>query len=97
VSTWPWLSLALSGTRLVVDSQQVIALRLAKLAKGGRKAEREASLMVGEKIKALADSHRVIAHAAATGHGDRAARKVLGLYQKRVNANKKRLSKRKKV
>ncbi|MBV8400555.1 MAG: hypothetical protein JOZ17_17720 [Acetobacteraceae bacterium] len=97
MSTWPWLSLALSGTRLAVDSQQVIALRLAKLAEGGRKAEREASLMVSEKMKALADSQRLIASAAASGQGARAARKVLGLYQKRVSANKKRLSKRKKV
>jgi hypothetical protein len=95
VSTWPWLSLALSGTRLAVESQQVIALRLAKLAKGGRRAEREASLMVSEKMKALADSQRLIA--AASGQGARAARKVLGLYQTRVTANKKRLSKRKKV
>ena len=85
------------STRLAVDSQQVIALRLAKLAKGGRKAEREASLMVSEKMKALADSQRLIASAAASGQGARAARKVLGLYQTRVTANKKRLSKRKKV
>ena len=96
VSTSAWLSLALSGTRLALESQQVVALRLAKLAMGGPKAKREASRMVREKSKALADSQRLIASAAAKSQGDRAAQRVLGLYQKRVSANKKRLSRGKK-
>jgi len=93
-TAWPWPSLATSATRLGLDSQQVIALRLARLAAGGSKAQREASLMVSEKVKALAASQRAILAASTAGKGDKAAKKVLGIYQKRVSANKKRLSKR---
>jgi hypothetical protein len=93
-TAWPWLSLAMSQTRLAMDAQHVIALRLAKLAAGGPKAQREALLMVTEKMKALADSQRLIVSATGRGKGDKAAQKVVGLYQRRVSANKKRLGKR---
>ena len=48
--------LGFASARLALDAQDVIALRLAKLALGGPEAEREASLMVSEKYKAFADS-----------------------------------------
>jgi hypothetical protein len=92
-TVWPWLSLAMSGTRLAADAQQVIALRLAKLAAGGPKAKREASLMVSEKVKTLADSQMLIVSAVGRGKVDKAGQQVLGLYRRRVSANKKRLSK----
>ena len=92
-TAWPWLSLAMSQTRLAMDAQHVIALRLAKLAAGGPKAQREAARMANEKIKALADSQRLIVSAAGRGKGDKAAKQVLGIYQRRVSANKKRLAK----
>jgi len=76
-----------------MDAQQVIALRIAKLAEGGPAAQREASLMVTEKIKALADSHHLVVTATSRGKGDRAAENVLGMYRRRVSANKRRLSK----
>ena len=81
------------GTRLALDAQQVIALRLAKLAAGGPKAQREATRMVSEKIKALADSQRLVVSAVARGKGGKTAQQVIGLYQRRVSANKRRLSK----
>ena len=37
---------------LAVEANQVIALRLMKLMRGGRRARREAELMVSEKIHA---------------------------------------------
>jgi hypothetical protein len=83
----------MSQARLALDAQHVIALRLAKLAEGGPKAQREATRMVNEKLKALAESQRLIVSAAGRGKGDRAAKQVLGLYQRRVSANKKRLRK----
>jgi len=92
-TVWPWLSLVKSGTRLAADAQQVIALRLARPATGGPKATREASLLVSEKVKTLADSQRLIVSAVARGKADKAGQQVLGLYRRRVSANKKRLSK----
>jgi hypothetical protein len=89
---WPWMTLAVSGTRLVTDAQQVVALRLAKLALGGPAAEREASLMVSEKVKAFTESQRLVVSAAVRGKADRAPASVIGLYQRRVGANKRRLS-----
>ncbi len=90
----PPFGLVLSSTRLALDAQQVIALRLAKLALGGPAAKREATKMIAEKVKAFSDSQRVVLSAATRGQGDRAAERVIGLYQRRVSANKRRLGKR---
>ena len=92
-TAWPWLSLAMAQTRLASEAQHVVALRLAKLAAGGPKARREAALMVSEKLKALADSQRVVMSAAGKGKGSKATQQVLGLYQRRVRANRRRLLK----
>ena len=43
-----WLDL----TMLAIESQQVICLRTIKMAAGGKKAHREAHLMVTEKVAA---------------------------------------------
>ena len=37
---------------LAVEANEVIALRMMKLMRGGRRARREANLMVSEKINA---------------------------------------------
>lgn len=76
-----------------MDAQQVIGMRLLKLAAGGTSAQREASMMVSEKVKALADAQLAIVTAASTGKGDRAAQQALRIYQQRVSANKRRLRK----
>ena len=39
-------------TMLTVESQQVICLRTIKLARGGKRAHKEARLMVAEKVAA---------------------------------------------
>lgn len=85
--------LAISSTRLALDAQHVIALRMAKLALGGPAAKREAAKMIAEKAKAVADSQHLVLSAAVRGQGDRAAERVIGLYQRRVSANKRRLGK----
>jgi len=41
--------LAISSTRLALDAQHVIALRMAKLALGGPAAKREAAKMIAER------------------------------------------------
>ena len=83
----------MSGTRLAFDAQQVIALRLMKLAAGGPQAEIEATRMVSEKLKAWSEGQHLVLSATVRGQGDRAAERVLGLYQRKVSANKRRLSK----
>lgn len=88
---------AWQGTRIMLDAQQVIALRLAKIALGGAAAEAEASLMVSEKIAAFMQSQAIagrgVLSAAPAGASARSARQILNLYQRRVSANRRRLSK----
>ena len=76
-----------------MDAQQVIGMRLLKLAAGGASGKREAALMVSEKVKALGDSQLAFALAAGSGKGDKAAERALAVYQRRVSANKRRLRK----
>jgi hypothetical protein len=47
-----WTKVARSASLLGLESHQVIALRLVKLAKGGKAAQKEAHRMVAEKIAA---------------------------------------------
>ena len=47
-----WTKVARSASLLGLESHQVIALRLVKLAKGGEAAQKEAHRMVAEKIAA---------------------------------------------
>jgi hypothetical protein len=65
-----------------------------RLAQGGALAQSEAQLMVTEKVAAMAEAQGVAAAAAVMG-GDshRVARKVMGVYRKRVRGNHRRLKK----
>ena len=89
-----WLALSVNAARLGWEAQAVIALRLMRLANGGTRAQTEAQRMMTEKIAALAEAQRGAAAVAVTG-GDsrRVAKKVLGVYRKRVRANRRRLAK----
>ncbi|TDR85304.1 hypothetical protein [Enterovirga rhinocerotis] len=77
----PWLNMSL----LALESQQVVALRLARLAGGGTTAWREAQLMVLEKLEA--------GHAAAGRlAGGATTDSVVDDYRRTVQANARRLS-----
>ena len=70
---------------LAVESQQVIWLRSIKLAAGGPQAQREARLMMIEKIAAaIREGGRLMMGASADS--------VVKRYRKRVKANVRRLS-----
>jgi hypothetical protein len=71
---------------LAAESQQVISLRLMKLAKGGPKAKTEATLMVAEKVAAAGI-------AAGSLMRGRSTDSVVQGYRKKVKANVRRLSK----
>ncbi len=84
--------MAMQGTMLAIESQQVIAMRLTKMALGGPDIHKEAELMVSEKMETAAESSRVMLMALLGGKSDLGAEKVLNLYRKKVTANRKRLS-----
>jgi hypothetical protein len=79
-----WFVLTMEGTRLAMEAQQVIALRLMKIAAGGAGAQRE----VARTEKAVAATEG--AATLATG-GSR--RKVVRRYRTHIRPNKRRLSK----
>ena len=73
-------------TMLAVESQQVIGLRLMKLAGGGPKARDEANRMIAEKVAAASQ---------ATGRlmGGASPDSVVKGYRQKVRANSRRLLK----
>jgi hypothetical protein len=71
---------------LALESNGVIALRMMKLMRGGRSAQREAKLMVSEKVRAAFEASTNLAAGAS---GDQIVRR----YRQHVAANAKRLSK----
>jgi hypothetical protein len=73
---------------LALESNRVVALRCMKLMQGGRKAQREAELMVREKIVA---AMRAGGDLVAGASGDDIVRQ----YRRRVAANAKRLGRTK--
>ncbi len=88
-----WCALSLQTARLGWEAQSVIALRLMRLAVQGSGSQTEARHMVTEKLGALVEAQ--VAATAATiegGNSRRVAKKVLGVYRKRVRANKRRLT-----
>ncbi len=87
-----WASMAMQTTMLAIEAQQVIALRLTKMALGGPGVQREAELMVSEKLEAMADSGQTMFNAAIGGQPDLGAGKVIKNYRTAVRANRKRLS-----
>jgi hypothetical protein len=69
---------------LAVEANGVVALRMMKLMLGGRKARREAELMVREKIHA---GFEATANLMAGASGD----EIVHRYRQHVAANAKRL------
>lgn len=70
---------------LALESQQVILLRMMKLAAGGPEAQREATLMMQEKMDAASQSSVRLAGGASIDS-------VVSGYRKKVRANARRLS-----
>lgn len=80
-----WMDFALASARLCHEAQEVMSLRLKKLAQGGSRSRTEAQLMVTEKGFALAEALGTL----ATGGS---LHKVLRRYRGHVRTNKRRLS-----
>jgi hypothetical protein len=80
-----WVNFAFDSALLCAEAQEVMGLRLMKIAGGGIHAEREARLMVAEKSIAFADAALSLASGASIDL-------VMHRYRKLVRANKHRLS-----
>ena len=80
-----WWKLGVDASLLAMESQQVIGLRLAKLAAGGSGAQAEAQRMVSEKIMAAHEAALLLATGGSTA-------KVMAGYRRKVRANARRLA-----
>jgi hypothetical protein len=91
-SPFAFASMAFQSTMLAIEAQQVIAMRLTKMALGGPDVHKEAALMVSEKLETMARGSRLMLRGALDGKSDLNADKVVALYRRKVTANKRRLS-----
>jgi len=80
-ASFPWYASAM----LACESLEVIRLRLAKLLVGGDDAEREAQLMVAEKVDAMFEAGASLMAGATPAS-------IIDRYREHVAANTKRLS-----
>jgi len=89
----PWVVLTMRAFQLSWEAQNVIALRMLRLASGDVRGQAELNRMVVEKITAAAEAQVAAAVAMMNGHKDHViAGKALTVYKKRVRANRRRLS-----
>ena len=94
----PWFNLARDTARLAMDAQSVVALRLARFARGTEFDWLEAQRMTAEKVAALAEVQVATALSLISGkRGTAIAAKAVGIYGKRVRQNRRRLSRRRRV
>jgi len=87
----PWLTLG-EATMLAAEAQSVIALRLARLARGGKRAQAEAARMIIEKGTAFLAAQAAAAAVLPIGGATLAADTVITTYRRSVRANHRRLS-----
>jgi hypothetical protein len=89
----PWVVLTMRAFQLSWEAQNVIALRMWRLASGDASGQAELNRMVVEKITAAAEAQVAAAAALMNGHKDHViAGKALTVYKNRVRANRRRLS-----
>jgi hypothetical protein len=86
-----WLRASLNIWRASLEAQQVIGLRLAKLASGGAAAAAEMNRMVSEKVDAALEAQDAAAKAVLTGNAAQIPSQTLALYRRKMRANRRRL------
>ena len=75
------------------EAQQVVALRLMRIAAGGASGQAEAKRMVTEKVEAFAEAQAAaVVTTIEGGSSHRLGKKVVGVYKKRVRGNRRRLT-----
>jgi hypothetical protein len=89
----PWLALSFQAVQLGWEVQNVMALRLMRLAVGGAADHSEAHAMVPEKVAALTNTHIAgTAIAGKGGNGRKVAKKIMSVDKQRIRGKKRRLS-----
>lgn len=87
-----WFELSVQATQLAFEAQNVITLRMVRMAGGGQRGHSEARRMITEKISAAGEAQVAGAAAAcAGGNGHTVTKKVVNVYKKRVRKNARRL------
>jgi hypothetical protein len=81
-----WLKFAVDVNLATLEAQQVIAMRVMKLSRGGANGAKEARRMVSEKIFAAGEAGFKLA-SGGSGHS------VVKHFRRKVRANLKRLAK----
>jgi hypothetical protein len=80
------------AARFGADSNNVIAMRMMRLASGGPLAATEATQMISEKVAAFNEAQGALLNALVTGSSfDAAAAKAYAPYRRAVRANRRRL------
>ena len=87
-----WSRLSFDLWRAGLEAQQVIALRLAKLALGGPAATTEMNRMVSEKMTAAMEVQSAAAAAVLNGNAAQIPSRTVALYRRKMRANRNRLS-----
>jgi len=85
-----WTDLWVRSSFLMADAAVVMTLRGWRMMLGGPAAGREVSRMLSEKVEAGFELAGAVASGRVTSP-EGAARKAIGVYGKRVRANRKRL------
>lgn len=88
-----WFALSLQTAKLGWEAQGVMALRVMRMATQPAHSQTEVRRMVTEKVAALGEAQAAtVAAIIKGGKSQRTAKKVLGVYKKRVRANRRRLT-----
>lgn len=82
----------MDAAMLAMEAQQVIGLRMMKLAMGGAAAETEVRHMIEEKLAAATVATTLMTAAAMQGRPDQGSEDVVRMLRKKVRANRKRLT-----
>jgi hypothetical protein len=91
----PWIALTLKAMQVGFDAQNVIFLRMMRLSAGGTRGQSEARRMVSEKIAAGVEAQAAAVSGIIAGRKEVVvAGQVIRGLQKRVRANKRRLSRK---
>ncbi len=87
------ISLAMDAWQMGFEAQQVIGMRLVKIALGGVAGSDEASLMVSEKMQTAVAVHGDMTLALMNGAVGGIPARTLATYRRKVAANRRRLLK----
>lgn len=93
VTPHPRFRLAPSATRLTVEAQTLVGLRLLRIATGSVAALAEIGRIVPEKVNALLEAQRIALLSVRRGPAAWAPGKLVRMYRRRGKANRRRLDK----